>query len=132
VQAETDRKITQRHSSHRCSASPRPPATAQAPADWGPVSVNLEDVAYPHAVSIPQPAGSVSDGPNEKPMTLRIRMFAAILSLPAAAERRRKRQRYDVAPHSQRFVMIRTSGANESGLVYAEHWFGELLSRLER
>jgi len=42
----------------------------------------------------------------------------------------RNRPQYDVAPDG-RFVMIRQSG-RVSGVVYAEHWFGELLARVRR
>lgn len=43
----------------------------------------------------------------------------------------RNRQQYDVAPDG-RFVMIREFGGTATSLVYAEHWFPELLAKLKQ
>jgi hypothetical protein len=44
--------------------------------------------------------------------------------------RARNHPQYDVAPDG-RFVMIR-EGAGATGAMYAEHWFAELLAKVQR
>ncbi len=45
----------------------------------------------------------------------------------------RNRQQYDVAPDDKHFVMIKDLGGNTVGdVIYAEHWFPELLAKVKR
>ncbi len=44
----------------------------------------------------------------------------------------RNRQQYDVAPDDKHFVMIRELADTEGELIYAENWFSELLTKLNR
>ena len=71
-------------------------------------------------------AVSVPPGPTFTPGPAR-----ALFSL-AGYRLARNRQQYDVAPGDQRFLMIREPAAGGGRIIYAEHWFSELLAKVKR